>query len=165
MKTGEKIPIDGKIIFGDGVLDESSFTGESLPQEKIIGDEIYAATILTAGIIKAQAIRVGENTSFSRMVYLMREALKSKSKFHKFADIFATLFLPTVAVVALIIYFVTENPTIVAAFLLIVCADDVAVAIPLAMEAAFGKAASRGVIVKGGVHFERLAEAKTIIFE
>lgn len=165
VKTGERVPVDGKIIFGDAILDESSFTGESVPVEKTIGADVYTATLLAGGVMKFRAVKVGEDTTLARLLDLMRKAAILKSKAQRFADKFASIFLPVVGVTGVIIYFFTRDSAMVAAFFLIVCADDIAVAIPLAMEAALGEAARRGVIIKGGLHVEALARIRTVVFD
>ncbi len=165
IKEGERVPADGKIIFGSCIVDESSFTGESIPQEKNIEDEVFEATTIIKGVIKIKATKVGSETVLGRMVALMQAALTQKSIVHKFADKFAELFLPISAIIGTIIYLTTRDMTLVAAFLLVICADDIAVAIPLAMEASLGKAAKRGVIIKGGISLEKLSKVKTIVFD
>lgn len=165
VKAGEKIPTDGTIIFGECTVDESSFTGESVPVEKSLNNEVYEATTINKGVIKVKVTKVGSDTVLGRMVVLMRSALSNKSTIHKFADRFAEFFLPFSAIVAIVIYLLTHNPIMVASFLLVVCADDVAVAIPLAIEASLGKAAKRGVIIKGGINLEKLSKIKTVIFD
>lgn len=165
VKTGERVPVDGVIVFGEAILDESSFTGESVPQEKTIGAEVYTATILAGGTLKIKATHVGEDTTLARLLKLMQAAALSKSKAQRFADRFAKVFLPVVALSGLVIYLFTRDSTMVAAFFLIICADDIAVAIPLAMEASLGEAARRGVIIKGGKHVEALAKIKTVVFD
>jgi Cd2+/Zn2+-exporting ATPase len=165
IKTGERVPVDGKIVFGEAILDESSFTGESVPVEKTIGAEVYTATLLAGGVLKIRAVKVGEDTTLARLLVLMRAAAEMKSKAQRFADKFASIFLPIVGFSGVIIYFFTRDSAMVAAFFLIVCADDIAVAIPLAMEAALGEAARRGVIVKVGMHIEALEKIRTIVFD
>lgn len=165
IKTGERVPVDGVIVFGDAIIDESSFTGESVPQEKTIGAEVYTATLLAGGVLKIRAMKVGEDTTLARLLVLMRAAAALKSKAQRFADKFAGIFLPIVALSGAAIYLFTRDSAMVAAFFLIVCADDIAVAIPLAMEAGLGEAARRGVIIRGGKHVEALAKIKTIVFD
>ncbi|HXK38124.1 MAG TPA: cation-translocating P-type ATPase [Candidatus Paceibacterota bacterium] len=165
VKAGERIPVDGLIIFGEAIIDESSFTGESVPEEKTIGAEVYTATLLAGGVLKIRATQVGEDTTLARLLTLMRAAAVQKSKAQRFADKFAGIFLPIVALAGVLIYIFTRDPAMVAAFFLIICADDIAVAIPLAMEAGLGEAARRGVIIKGGKHVEALAKIRTVVFD
>ncbi len=165
VKTGERVPVDGVIIYGEAIIDESSFTGESVPVEKTIGAEVFTATLLAGGVLKIKAMKVGEDTTLARLLDLVRKAATLKSKAQRFADRFASIFLPIVALGGVLIYVFTRDSAMVAAFFLIVCADDIAVAIPLAMEAALGEAARRGVIIKGGKHVEALARVRTVVFD
>lgn len=165
VKTGERIPVDGVVIFGSAFVSEASLTGESAPIEKIVGDSVYSSTLAESGVIKIRATKVGEDSTIARMARLIAEAGNRKSKAQRLADKFTKIFLPVVVVVGAATYLVTGDIRMTAAFFLIVCADDIAVSIPLAMTASLGYAAKRGVIVKGGEWMDVLARVRTVIFD
>jgi len=163
--TGERIPCEGLLVHGTALVNEASVTGESTPREKLIGDRLLASTIIQAGAIKIRATQVGKDSTLERMATLIQEASRHKSSAEKAADKFAGYFLPLVGIAGIGLYFVTRNPSMVAAFFLVACADDIAVAIPLAITASLGRAAKRGIIVKGGSRLLPLAHIDTIVLD
>lgn len=165
VKTGEQIPVDGRVVFGRAMVNQSSMSGESVPVEKIIGDDVLGSTINESGVLKIEAMRVGRDSTLERMAALVQEATRNKSKLLKLSDKFAAIFLPIVLLTGLIVYFVTKNITMTAALFLVACADDMAVAIPLAMTVSLGRAAKQGVIVKGGQWFEALSKLKVLVLD
>jgi heavy metal translocating P-type ATPase len=165
VESGARVPVDGVIIFGTALMNEASVTGESVPVEKSVGERVLSATLAESGVIKVRATSVGKDSTIERMVALMTEAGKHKSHAEKLADRFAGIFLPIVAAVGIITYLVTRNLTMVAALFLVACADDMAVAIPLAMTASLGAAARRGVAVKGGEWLDVLGRMRTLVLD
>ncbi len=165
IKEGSRAPVDGIVTFGQAYLNESSVTGESRPIEKLPGDTILSATLNESGTIKIKATKVGKDSTIERMAALVEEATKHKSHSEKIANRFAEIFLPIVILFAALVYFYTKNIKMVTAIFLVACADDMAVAIPLAMVASLGKAAKNGVIIKGSEWLETLGKVKTIILD
>lgn len=165
VKNGERIPVDGVIIYGDALINESSLTGESKSIEKYIGDEVYSSTLSETGVIKIRATKVGSDSTIERMAKLIAEATKQKSKAQRLADRFAGIFLPVVVFAGIATYIISGNITMTVAFFLVVCADDIAVSIPLAVTASLGRAAKRGVIIKGGEWLDALAKVQILIFD
>ena len=163
VRVGERVPVDGVIIYGSAFINESSLTGESMPIEKLVGDHVYSSTLSETGVIKIRATKVGSDSTIARMAELIKQAGERKSKGERLADRFATMFLPFVVLGGLATYLVTHNATMTAAFFLVVCADDIAVSIPLAVMASLGRAAKRGVIIKGGEWLDALANVKTLV--
>jgi heavy metal translocating P-type ATPase len=165
VREGERIPVDGVVISGLASVDTSSMTGESALQEKGIGDNVLGITVVVEGHIRIQATSVGENSTVSRMIKIVESAEKNKSKTHLMADRFAQFFLPLVLLGGVGIYVFTQNMTMVIAYFLVACADDIAVSIPLAFSAALGQAARNGIIIKGGKWLEALARVKTFVLD
>ncbi len=165
IKAGQRAPVDGVVIFGTSFVNESSVTGESRLIEKVVGDEVLSSTLVESGILKMKATRVGKDSTIERLAALMREAAFHKSRSEKMADKFAGAFLPLVAFLGLAVYFVTKDLNMTAALFLVACADDMAVAIPLAMTASLGRAARRGVIIKGGEWLDVLSKIKTLVLD
>lgn len=165
VKSGECIPVDGVVTYGSAFVNEASITGESKPLEKIVGDEVYSSTVSESGVLKIRATKVGSDSTIERMARLIEEAGKNKSKTEKLADKFAGMFLPIVVAAGMVTYFVTGDMSMTAALFLIVCADDIAVSIPLAVTASLGRAAKRGVIIKGGEWLHALARVNILVFD
>jgi cation transport ATPase len=164
-EQGSRIPVDGAIVFGEAFVNEAPVTGESVPIRKIKGDLVVGGTLVVSGALKFKAERVGKDSTLERMAGLMREAAKNKSRAEKMADRFAAIFLPIVAAMGIAVYFLTHNILMTAALFLVACADDMAVAIPLAIMAALGRAAKRGVVMKGGEWLEVLGKMKTLVLD
>lgn len=165
VRNGERVPVDGIVVFGSACMNEASLTGESAPVEKIVGDNVYASTLSEMGVIKIHVTKVGSDSTIERMAKLVADAGKQKSKAQRLADKFAGIFLPTVVITGIAIYLFTKDIRMTAAFFLVVCADDIAVSIPLAVTASLGRAAKRGVIIKGGEWLDALAKVKILAID
>lgn len=163
--AGEQVPADGVVVYGTSYVNEASLTGESVPVERTVGDSVYASTTATSGVLKVRATVAGADSTLERMAALIRDASLHKSREERLADRFARIFMPIVLVAGLLTYIVSDNIHMTAAFFLVVCADDIAVSIPLAITAALGRAAKQGVIVKGGAWLRALARVRTIAFD
>ncbi len=162
---GARVPVDGVVVFGDALVNESSMTGESLPVRKIIGDSVFGLTLNETGVLKIRATRVGKDSTIEQMATLIRKAAGNKSHSEKLADTFALYFLPFVIALGAVVYVVTRNISMTAAIFLVSCADDMAVAIPLAVTASLGNAARRGLIIKGGEWLDTISRVKTIVLD
>jgi len=165
ISAGGRVPVDGTVIFGTTFVNEAPVTGESVPVRKVVGDELYAGTMVESGALKIKATAVGKDSTIERMVALMKLAVESKSQPERIADKFAAAFLPIMATIGLATFAVTHSLAMTAALFLVACADDMSVAIPLAVTAALGTAAKRGMLVKGGERLEALANLKTLVLD
>jgi P-type Cu+ transporter len=165
VKSGARVPVDGIVIRGRSLVNEAVVTGESEPVEKIVGDRVVSSTLVESGVLTVRATKVGKDSTIERMAALMREAGRNKSHAERLADRFAGIFLPIVAVLGLGTYLLTRDLRMTAALFLIACADDMAVAIPLAMTASLGEAARRGVIVKGGEWLDTLGRMNVLVLD
>lgn len=165
VRNGARVPVDGVVVFGGSMVNESSVTGESVPVMRAVGDRAISGTTVESGAIKIRATAVGEDSTIERMAALMREASVHKSRSEKLADRFAGMFLPAVAVFGFGVLAVTGDPMKMASIFLVACADDIAVAVPLAISAGLGQAARRGVIVKGGEWLETLSKLKVAVID
>lgn len=165
VKPGERIPVDGEIVEGETFVNEAPISGESAPVYKKVGDKVVGITVNGDGLIFVKTIGIGKETVLARIISLIEEAQQSKAPTQKAADRFATWFLPaTLAIVALAYYF-TRDVSMAISLLLVICADEIAVATPIAILAGIGQAARRGVIVKGGVHLEDLSKVTTVVLD
>lgn len=162
---GDKIPVDGEIIEGNASIDQSAFTGESLPVDKKIGDKVFSSTIISSGSLVIRAEGIGKESSLEKIIDLIEKSQDNKAPIVRFGDKFAKWYLVSTFVAGIIIYFFTFNLDIVLGVLLVVCADDIAVAIPLAFLTAIGAAAKKGVIIKGSNYLEGIGNVQQIIFD
>ena len=162
---GERIPIDGKIISGDATIDESSLTGESVPVSKIKDDKVFSSTLIITGNLLVETEKIGAETTLEKIIKLVEQAQIDKPDIHTSAEKFAAWYLIIVFIGAFIAYFVTNNLTFVLAILLVVCADDVAVAVPLTFLTAISYCAKNGIIVKGASYLEALQDVKVVFVD
>lgn len=163
VESGDRIPVDGVVTSGIAEVDESSLTGESELVPKKNGDKVFTATINESGSLIVRTEKVGADTTLARMVSLVEEASRDKNEGERAADRFTQWYIFITLAVSIILYLFHIPPKIILSILLVVCADDIAVAVPLAYTAAIAYAARRGVIVKGSSAFEQLSKVKYIL--
>ncbi|MEI6494923.1 MAG: HAD-IC family P-type ATPase, partial [bacterium] len=162
---GESVPIDGEVVSGAGSINQASLTGESLPVEKGLGDRVLSSSVLMSGGITIKADRVGQDTALEKMIKLVERSTENKARINTVADKFATWYVVIIFIASIVLYFYFRDARLVLAVLLVVCADDIAVAIPLAFLAAVGYGARRGVIIKGANFLEGLRKVKILIVD
>jgi heavy metal translocating P-type ATPase len=165
LDIGDRIPVDGALISGEMSADESSLTGESLPVDKRVGDSIFSATIVSSGNARMRATKVGEDTTFSKIVALVQSSEKERPHVVTVGERFGKAYLIGMMIVSVGLWAVTRDLPLVLAVVLVVCADDIAIAVPLAYLRAIGIAARQGAIVKGGAHLETLGKARIVVFD
>lgn len=165
IETGDRIPVDGEIMQGDASIDQSSLTGESIPVNKTVSDKVLSSTLNVSGSLLVRAEKIGKDTTLEKIIALVDESQKQKSNIRTVADKFADWYVAIAFVGAVLIYISSRDINLVLAVLLVVCADDIAIAVPLAFYSAIGYAARRGVIVKGGKFLEGLTKIKTVIMD
>nr|WP_274596134.1 cation-translocating P-type ATPase [Oryzomonas rubra] len=165
VRPGEKIPVDGEVTAGQATVDQATITGESMPVEAGPGARVFAATIARLGSLRIRAMKVGEDTTFGRVVKLVEEAEANRGDVQRFADRFSGYYLPVVMGVALFTYLLSRNPLATAAVLVVVCSCSFALATPLAMIASIGAAARRGLLIKGGKYLEALSRADVLLLD
>ncbi len=165
VRTGERIPVDGEIIWGDASVSQAAITGESIPVDRGVGDAVFAGTIAEAGAIEVRTAKLAQDATLSRIIRLVEEAEGSKAPVQKFADRFSSYFAPLVILAALATYLATNDPLKAIAVVVVACPCAVALATPLAVVAGTGKAAKQGIIIKGGLHLETLAGIDTLVVD
>ncbi len=163
--NGERVAVDGVVVFGSASLDQSSLTGESEPVFKAIGSEVLSSTLNVGGSIIIKTAKIGEDTTFAKTIKLVEESHQSKARIVSIADKFITFYILITLVGSLVFYLTFHDLTKVLSILLVTCADDLAIAIPLAFMAAISVAAKNGIIIKGANYLEGFAKVKSIIFD
>lgn len=165
VNLGEQIPVDGTIFDGMATINQSSLTGESLPVFRTKNEMVFAATMVVAGHLTIRAKRVGAQTTFERMIALVESSQKAKTRMKTTAERFASWYIVIMLIIATVLYIATADTKLVLAVVLVVCADDIAIAIPLAYVASIGAAARRGIIIKSADFLERAAKITTLIVD
>lgn len=173
VRPGEKIPVDGKVVDGNSSVDESMLTGESIPVDKKIGDEVIGATINKFGTFKFQATKVGKDTALAQIIKLVEDAQGSKAPVQRLADKISGIFVPTVVGIAIITFLLwyliagdfTQALISAVAVLVIACPCALGLATPTAIMVGTGKGAENGILIKGGEHLERAHKLNSIVFD
>lgn len=165
VKTGAKIPVDGKVILGEGSINEASITGESLPVSKEVGLSVYAGTILDNGTLQIMAERVGEDTTFGKIIELVEEAQDSKSEAERFIDKFSKYYTPFVLVLALIVYLIFRDIELAITILVLGCPGALVIGVPVSNVAGIGNGARHGVLLKGSEVISDFSRVDTIVFD
>ncbi len=163
--AGDRIAVDGVVASGEASVDQSSLTGESVPVVKSKGDEVYSSTLSVAGSMIVRAVRVGKDTTLEKIINLIENSQNEKASLRTAAEKFATWYIILTLIGTTIIYVFFHDLNLLLSILLVVCADDIAVAVPLAFLAAIGFAARRGVVIKGSAYLETLSQAKIFILD
>ncbi|MGA1823688.1 MAG: FtsH protease activity modulator HflK [bacterium] len=165
VKSGDRIPVDGKIIKGSSHVDQSSLTGESMPVEKSEGDTVYSGTINQVGYLEISTEIVGEGTILSKIIHLVEEAQEKKAPIQKTADKYARYFVPIILLLAALTYFISGDIVRSVAVLIIACPCALVLATPTAVAAGIGRLAKEGILVKGGVYLEEMGEINSVFFD
>ena len=162
---GETIPVDGRIINGETTVDQSIMTGESIPVDKTIDDDVFGGTINCFGAIDIIATKVGEDSSIQKMIQLIRNAEQKQAPIQRIADTVASRLVPIALLIACIGYVVTGNIIVGVTVLVVFCPCALVLATPTAVMAAIGQATKHGVIIKSGEILETMGKVDTMAFD
>jgi Zn2+/Cd2+-exporting ATPase len=174
VRPGEKIPLDGRVASGASDVNQAPITGESLPVDKRPGDEVFAGTINGHGVLEVEATRLVSDTTLARIIHMVESAQSQRAPAQAFVDRFARVYTPIVIVLAALVAVVPPLLGWGAAvtwvyrglvLLVIACPCALVIATPVALVSALAAAARRGVLVKGGLHLERLATVRGVAFD
>lgn len=165
VRTGSSVPVDGTVLTGEGHVNEASVTGESVPTSKKQGMEVFAGTILENGTIQVQADRVGEDTTFGRIIELVEDAQDSKSEAERFIDNFSKYYTPAVLGIAIIIYLFTKNTEMAITALVLGCPGALVIGVPVSNVSGIGNGARNNVLLKGSEVINDFSKVDTIIFD
>ena len=165
VKTGAKVPVDGTVLTGEGYINEASITGESFPVSKAKGSLVYAGTILENGTLQITADRVGEDTTFGKIIELVEEAQDSKSEAERFIDKFSKYYTPAVLVLALIVWIISKNLELAITILVLGCPGALVIGVPVSNVAGIGNGARHGVLLKGSEVVQVFSRVNTIVFD
>ncbi|KKR33122.1 MAG: hypothetical protein UT64_C0014G0005 [Candidatus Falkowbacteria bacterium GW2011_GWF2_39_8] len=174
IRPGDRIGLDGEVVLGDSLVDESTITGEPLPKSKIVGNAVYAGSINNGGYLEIKVIKEAKDSTLNKIVQLTGESLKLKANSQKFIEKFARYYTPSVAIGAVLLFsipvlffggavqfWLVQALTI----LLIACPCALVISTPISVFSAIGNAGQRGILIKGGRVVEDIAQIKQIGFD
>lgn len=165
VKTGAKVPVDGTVLTGEGSINEASITGESLPVSKQKDDTVFAGTILDNGTLQIRADRVGEDTTFGRIIELVEEAQDSKSEAERFIDRFSKWYTPAILVISIMVWFLTKDVELAITILVLGCPGALVIGVPVSNVAGIGNGARHGILLKGSEVISDFSRLDTMIFD
>ncbi|MGO4987088.1 heavy metal translocating P-type ATPase [Gallicola sp. Sow4_E12] len=165
VKTGAKVPVDGTVLSGEGHINEASITGESVPVGKKTDSQVFAGTILENGTIQILANKVGEDTTFGKIIELVEEAQDSKSEAERFIDRFAKYYTPAVLVIAFIVWLITRDAELAITILVLGCPGALVIGVPVSNVAGIGNGAKNGILLKGSEVIHDFSRVDSIVFD
>lgn len=174
VKPGEKVPIDGIVIDGDSSLDTKALTGEVIPKDVIVGDEVLSGCINLNGLLKIKTVQKFENSTVSKILDLVENASSRKSKSENFISKFAKYYTPIVVIIALFLatavpFFTDKNYSSwiyrALSFLVVSCPCALVISIPLSFFSGIGSASKKGILIKGSNYLELLSKVSTVVFD
>ena len=165
VKTGDKVPVDGIVLSGLATINEASITGEPLPVSKAVDDQVFAGTIVEDGTIHMQAEKVGEDSTFGKIIALVEEAQDSKSPAERFIDHFAKYYTPAVLVLALIVFLFSRSISLAITILVLGCPGALVIGVPVSHVAGIGNGAKHGILFKGSDVIAKFSKVDTILFD
>lgn len=165
VKPGEKIPLDGVVVKGNGLVNQASITGESMPIEKTFDREVYGNTLLEDGALEIRVTKEQKDTVFFRIVRLVEEGQANKAPVERVADKYARWFAPLIVVSALATQLITNDILATVAVLLVSCPCALTLATPIAVVVSMGNAAKNGILVRGGPSLEEIGKVDIVIVD
>lgn len=173
VRPGESIPVDGVILSGESAVDESAISGESIPVDKSVGDELTAATINASGFLTAKATRVGEDTTLAKIIHMVSDASATKAPIAKVADRISGVFVPAVLVIALLSFVIWLGVgqtfgfalSRAIAVLVISCPCALGLATPVAIMVGNGVGAKKGILFKSATSLEEAGKTTTVVLD
>lgn len=165
VKPGEKIPVDGIVAEGNAYVNQAAITGESMPVAREESQGVFSGTIVESGYLKIRAEKVGEDTTFARILEMVEEAQDKKAKTQKFLEKFARWYTPGIVVLSAVIFLFTRDLPLSLTLLVIACPGALVIATPVSIVAGIGNGAQHGVLIKGGETIESIGTVRVIAFD
>lgn len=174
VKPGDRIPMDGTVVYGSSAVDQSPITGESIPLNKVVGDEVFAGTLNQRGSLEIQVTKLSKDTTLARIIHSVEEAQARKSSYQRFSERFGRVYTPLMFVLAILVAIIP--PLILAEsfsiwfyrgliLLVVSCSCGLVLSVPVAVVAAIGNGAKSGILIKGGAYLEIAGGIEVIAFD
>lgn len=164
-KPGEKISVDGAVVEGNAYVNQAAITGESIPVNKEEDDGVFSGTIIESGYLKIRADKVGEDTTFAKILEMVEEAQDKKAKTQKFLEVFSKYYTPSIIVFAILLFLFTKDLRLSLTLLVIACPGALVISTPVSIVSGIGNGAKHGVLIKGGEIMEDLGKVKVLAFD
>ncbi len=165
VKPGEKISVDGTVTEGSAYVNQAAITGESIPVSRSSDETVFSGTILESGYLVIRADRVGEDTTFARILEMVEEAQDKKAKTQKFLEKFSRYYTPGIIVLSIVMFLITRDVVLALTLLVIACPGALVISTPVSIVAGIGNGAKHGVLIKGGDIMEKLGTVKVVAFD
>lgn len=165
VKTGSQVPVDGRVSSGVGYMNEASITGESILVKKEKGDKVFSGTILENGTVRIVAEKIGEDTTFGKIIELVEEAQDSKSATEKFINSFSKYYTPLVLLLSLVVYIITKDIELSITILVLGCPGALVIGVPVSNVAGIGNGAKNGILFKTSEVIKDFSKIDTVIFD
>jgi heavy metal translocating P-type ATPase len=165
VKPGGKIPVDGLVKSGKASVNQSSITGESLPVERSVGEQVFGGTIIELGSLDVEVTAIGESSTYGKIIKMVKEAEEHKAPIERTADSYAKYFTPIILALGVIVYIFTGSLLRVAALWVIACPCSLTLATPMAVVASIGNSARKGILIRNGESLERLGSIDVLALD
>ena len=165
VKPGEKISVDGTVMEGNAYVNQAAITGESIPVNKNLETSVFSGTIIESGYLIIKADKVGEDTTFARILQMVEEAQDKKANTQKFLEKFSRYYTPGIIILAIALYLITKDIVLALTLLVIACPGALVISTPVSIVAGIGNGAKHGVLIKGGEIMEKLGTIKVLAFD
>lgn len=165
VKPGEKISVDGTVAEGSAYVNQAAITGESVPVSRAVEETVFSGTIIESGYLVIRSDRVGDDTTFARILQMVEEAQDKKARTQKFLEKFSRYYTPTVILLAVVLYLVMRDIELALTLLVIACPGALVISTPVSIVAGIGNGAKHGVLVKSGEIMEKLGSVKVVAFD
>jgi len=165
VKPGTKIPVDGNVVDGRSTVDESAITGESMPKEKVAGTSVFAGTVNQGGLLRVHATGIGADTTLARIIHRVEEAQDEKAPTQRFIERFAKWYTPFIIGLSVVAYLISRDIELALTLLVIGCPGALVISTPVSVVAGIGRAAKRGILIKGGEYLENAGKISALALD
>jgi len=165
IKPGARVPVDGEVLTGASAVDESSITGESMPEEKTLGDRVFAGTVNLDGMLQLRATGVGADTMLARIIARVEEAQEQKAPTQRFVEKFSQWYTPAIIILSAAVFIISREIELALTLLVIGCPGALVISTPVSIIAGIGSAARRGILIKGGEYLENAGKISAVALD
>jgi Zn2+/Cd2+-exporting ATPase len=162
LKPGAKIPVDGEVVDGQSAVDESTITGEPMPEDKSAGSLVFAGTVNQHGLLKVRATGIGADTTLARIIRRVEEAQDEKAPTQRFIERFARWYTPGIIALSVVFFLITGDVHLALTLLVIGCPGALVISTPISVVAGIGRSAKAGILIKGGEYLENAGKISAL---